>query len=270
MNCGFDFLHFFLFTRGVRGGGAAGSMEVKFVVRLSTNILQRLDRLKLFWPPPNPSLNSLTQQTWDFLHRRPCRSTRYSQSSGEPNQKKKKKSSAKPSHFLQPWHSSLTWGKPRARLTFGPLIYLFSPPLMNGTLLGSDLSAWCFSLLLCWNVFPLQQPTLRGSEAVSARRGNKIRVDVCLLRGSYTIKVDLTLGGVNICYFCRDTCSRWPVELAAWNENVAALCSHSKCFIWASSLLAHNPQPVVTALKPSVLLYVEIGRAVCSAGDWGG
>lgn len=204
MNCGFDFLIFFLFTRGVRGGGAAGDVEVKFVVRLSTNILQRLARLKLFRPPPNPSLNSLTQQTWDFLHRRLCRSTRYSQSGGEPfvaQQKKKKKSSAKPFHFLQPWHSSLASGKPQARLTFGPLIYLFSPLLMNGTLLGSDLSAWCFSPLLCWNVFRLQQPTLQGSEAVSARRGKKKRVDVCLLRGSYTIKVDLTLGGVNICYF---------------------------------------------------------------------
>lgn len=88
MNCGLDF--FFFFSPRVRGGGVAGDMEV----RLSTNILQRLDGLKLFWPPLNPSLNSLTQQTWDFLHQRLCRSTRYSPSSGEPfvAPKKKKRS----------------------------------------------------------------------------------------------------------------------------------------------------------------------------------
>lgn len=178
MNCGFVFVLFFLFTRGVRGRGVAGDVEVKFVVRLSTNILQRLDRLKLFRPPPNPSL---TSDSADLRFSAPTAvqiNEIFSVRRGAICGTQKKKF-----HFLQPRHSSLASGKPQAWLTFAPLIYLFSPPLMNGTLLGSDLSAWCFSLLLCWNVFPLQQPTLQGSEAVSAWRGNKKRVDVCLFTG---------------------------------------------------------------------------------------
>lgn len=207
---------------------------------------------------PNPSPNSLTRRAWDFLHRRLCRSTGDSQSSGEPEKKSALSLFTSFSRGARVW----LWENHKHDSPLVPWFIYFLPlswmELRSVLIYQPDVFPCC-----CVEMFSRSSSWIsKAPKRFPPAEGIKKHVNVCLLRGSYTIKVDLTLGGVNICYFCRDTCSRWLVELTASNENVAALCSRSKCFIWASSLLAHNPQPVVTALKPSVLLYVEIGRAV--------
>lgn len=261
--------NFFLFTRGARGGGVAGDIEVKFVV----------DK----YSPASGQIKAFLTSSKSLLELSDSADLRFS--APMVVQINKIFSVQQGSHL---WHTHKKKNLPLSRFTSfsrGTQVWLWENHKHNSPLAPLFISflpfshewnsarVWSISLMFfpvavlkCFPTPAADSPRFRS--CFRQERGKK--TCRCLrFTGLIHSKSWPHFGWSKHLLFWRDTCSRWPDELAAWNENVAALCSDNKCFIWVSSLLAHNPQPVVTALKPSVLLYVEIGRLCRSTGDFG-